>query len=90
MLNALNFRNGSLRVGGEIKVNGQLIESSDALSSISGYVLQDDLFIGTLKVREWIVFQAMLKMDKNTDLEERERRIEEVLLYVTFYNSTLS
>ena len=37
----LNYRNrGNLKISGDIKVNGQLISSAAALSSISGYVQQ--------------------------------------------------
>ena len=42
-----------------IKVNGQLINSTAALSSISGYVQQEDLCIGTLKVKEHLKFQVI-------------------------------
>lgn len=59
MLNVLNFRNrNNLLISGDVKVNGQLIESSDALAGISGYVQQDDLFIGTLTVKEHLKFQV--------------------------------
>ncbi|RNA30832.1 ABC subfamily ABCG [Brachionus plicatilis] len=72
LLNALNFRNNqSLNVYGEIKVNGQLIRSQNELSSISGYVQQNDLFIESLT--------AMLRMDKSISKEKRFKRIEEVI-----------
>jgi ABC-type multidrug transport system ATPase subunit len=49
MLNVLNFRNrGSLKIQGEIKINGESVETVEQISSVSGYVQQDDLFIGTL------------------------------------------
>ena len=39
LLNALNFRNtGSLKINGLVKVNGQIVDSVEAISSISGYV----------------------------------------------------
>ena len=60
MLNVLNFRNsGNLQISGEIKVNGQVIRSSAALAGMSGYVQQDDLFIGTLTVKEHLRFQVV-------------------------------
>jgi ABC-type multidrug transport system ATPase subunit len=59
LLNVLNFRNrGNLKVDGEIRVNGQLVNSVEEFASISGYVQQDDLFIGCLTVRENLVFQV--------------------------------
>nr|QNH67968.1 ATP-binding cassette transporter subfamily G-like protein 2 [Brachionus plicatilis] len=80
LLNALNFRNNqSLNVYGEIKVNGQLIRSQNELSSISGYVQQNDLFIESLTVKETLIFQAMLRMDKSISKEKRFKRIEEVI-----------
>ncbi|CAF0819089.1 unnamed protein product [Brachionus calyciflorus] len=80
LLNAINFRNNeSLKISGEIKVNGHLIESQDEIASISGYVQQDDLFIGALSVKENLIFQAMLRMDKQCSTVERLKRVEEVM-----------
>ncbi len=59
LLNALNFRNrGKLKVTGDVKINGSIVKSMAEISSISGYVQQDDLFIGTLKVKEQLKFQV--------------------------------
>jgi ABC-type multidrug transport system ATPase subunit len=66
-------------VEGEVKLNGKVIESIHTMSSVSGYVQQDDLFIGTLKVKEHLLFQAMLRMDKRTPKIERLKRIDQVL-----------
>jgi hypothetical protein len=58
----LNFRNrGNLKITGDVKINGVTVTSSVALASISGYVQQDDLFIGTLKVKEQLKFQVLPK-----------------------------
>ena len=55
----LNFRNrGDLKITGDVKINGNLVTSYDALASISGYIQQEDLFIGTIKVRELLKFQV--------------------------------
>jgi len=65
LLNVLNYRNrGNLKISGDIKVNGQLINSTAALSSISGYVQQEDLCIGTLKVKEHLKFQVIFSFFK--------------------------
>nr|QUF59467.1 ATP-binding cassette transporter Abcg-like2 [Brachionus angularis] len=80
LLNALNFRNrGSLKINGEIKVNGNLVKTLQDISSISGYVQQDDLFIGYLTVKEHLMFQAMLRMEKGTSKENRMKRVDEVI-----------
>lgn len=80
LLNVLNFRNrGSLEINGEVRVNGQLVRSVEEIASISGYVQQDDLFIGTLTVKENLIFQAMLRMDKYFSSQDRLQRVEEVM-----------
>ena len=62
MLNVLNFRNrGDLKIKGDVKINGQVIDSTAALAGISGYVQQEDLFVGTMKVKEQLKFQVILK-----------------------------
>ena len=70
LLNCLTFRNtGKLKIKGTIYLNGKSV-NTDKLARISGYVQQDDLFIGTLKVGEVLRFQALLRMD----------RVEQVIL----------
>jgi len=82
-LNALNFRNtAKLNVSGDIRINGEKVYTIETLASLSGYVQQEDLFFGNLKVKEHLQFQAMLRMDKNTSKEERTFRVEEALNYV--------
>ncbi len=59
LLNVLNFRNrGRLKISGDVRINGRLIESLEEISTMSGYVQQDDLFIGSLKVKEHLQFQV--------------------------------
>ena len=80
LLNFLTMRNnGNLKASGVVKLNGRVINSSDELASISGYVQQDDIFIGTINVKEHLRFQAMLKLGKSYTTEEKNERVEEVL-----------
>ena len=59
LLNIINFRNrGNLKITGDVKINGQSVTSTAAISSISGYVQQEDMFIGYLKVKEQLKFQV--------------------------------
>ena len=61
MLNVLNFRKanrGSLRVSGTIRINGHEIRSAEDIASMSAYVQQNDAFIGTLKVKEHMLFHV--------------------------------
>ncbi len=44
-----------------------------------GYVQQEDIFIGTLKVKEHLKFQAMLRMGRSFTTEEKNNRVEQVL-----------
>ena len=58
LLNVLTHRNnGKMRITGDLFVNGERVQP-DALTSRSAYVQQDDMFIGTLTVREQLVFQV--------------------------------
>lgn len=58
LLNALNFRSSTnITVTGTRCVNDVPV-ASRSLTSQSAYVQQDDLFIGTLTVREHLVFQV--------------------------------
>eukprot|EP00092_Neocalanus_flemingeri_P034993 GFUD01038077.1.p1 GENE.GFUD01038077.1~~GFUD01038077.1.p1 ORF type:complete len:636 (+),score=147.35 GFUD01038077.1:90-1997(+) len=79
LLNALTFRNlAGLEVTGNRMVNQELATPS-GMTSVSAYVQQDDLFIGTLTVREHLVFQAMVRMDQHLGYKARVARVEEVI-----------
>lgn len=53
LLNALQFRSGSgLDISGTRYVNGTKV-TPNALTAVSAYIMQDDLFIGTLTPR-WV------------------------------------
>lgn len=54
---------GKLKINGEIRVNGRHIKSLKDISSISAYVQQDDLFVGSLRVREHLLFQVIYRID---------------------------
>ena len=56
----MNFRNrGKLNITGRVKINGKDVESAREISDISGYVQQEDMFIGYLKVKEQLLFQVI-------------------------------
>ncbi|KAG7164314.1 white-like 2 [Homarus americanus] len=79
LLNVLTHRNNDkLRVTGDLYVNGRRVVP-DALTSRSAYVQQDDLFIGMLTVREQLIFQAMLRMDRHLSYDQRMTRVDEVI-----------
>ena len=56
-MNVLASQNLSqLNISGKIKING--VEVGKRIKNISAYVQQEDLFIGTLTVREHLMFQV--------------------------------
>ncbi len=58
LLNCLTFRNtGKLKVIGDRYLNGTVV-NPDSLARISSYNQQDDLFVGTLTVKETLRFQV--------------------------------
>ena len=60
LLNVLNYRNrGNLKISGDVKLNGEVVKSRAGIATISGYVQQEDLFIGYLKVKEQLKFQVL-------------------------------
>ena len=77
-LNALSHRivGNSLKVKGSITYNGK----SDLSSIRSAYVMQQDVLLPTLTVRETLIYAAELKLPPPTTSEERRIVVEEVIL----------
>lgn len=79
LLNALTFRSGrGVTVSGLMAANARRV-SSTVLTSRTAYVQQDDLFVGTLTVKEHLLFQAMLRMDRRIPMEQRIDRVNRVI-----------
>ena len=49
------------------------------MNSVSAYVQQNDSFIGTLTVKEHLLFQAMLRMERSFTTEEKHQRVDDVI-----------
>ena len=47
-----------------MKINGHTVDSKISLSAISSYVQQEDLFVGTLTVKEHLVFQVVILLNR--------------------------
>jgi len=79
LLNALTFRNldGLTVQSGARYANGNQV-TPNSLTSVSAYIQQDDLFIGSLTVKEHLTFQALVRMDKDIPYKERMKRVETV------------
>ncbi|TRY74914.1 hypothetical protein TCAL_04988 [Tigriopus californicus] len=79
LLNALTMRNvDALEISGERYCNAELV-TPESLTAQSAYVQQDDMFIGTLTVREHLQFQARVRMDRQFNAKERMARVKEVI-----------
>ncbi|KFD71447.1 hypothetical protein M514_10577 [Trichuris suis] len=78
LLNVLTGRNcRSLVVDGLVTVNGQSI--GRRIGAISAYVQQENFFIGSITVREHLIFQALLRLPRNMSRERKLARVEEVI-----------
>uniref|UniRef100_A0A8R1DKN3 ABC transporter domain-containing protein n=2 Tax=Caenorhabditis japonica TaxID=281687 RepID=A0A8R1DKN3_CAEJA len=82
LLNMLLSRNlKGLETNGSVKVNGH--ELGRGITAISGYAQQDELFVGTLTVKEYLNVQAKLRV--NGDAEKRRRRVANVMAQLGLY-----
>ena len=62
LLNILNFRDKSkLKIESDVRVNGRPVNLRK-LAEYSGYVKQNDIFIGTMTVKEWLTFQVFINL----------------------------
>lgn len=80
LLNVLTMRRSSpnLLIDGEVQLNGNNV-SREHFAQMSAYVQQQDLFIATLTVREQLIFQAILRMERKIPYDQRLKRVEEVI-----------
>jgi ABC transporter len=77
LLDILANRNKKGKVVGEILVNGKPID--DSYHRLSGYVFQDDNLMGTMTVRETIMFAANLKLPSCVSHAEKVQRVNDTM-----------
>lgn len=77
LLDVLAARKDKTGLTGQVLVNGKRQPSNFRL--ISGYVVQDDVVMGTLSVRENLRFSAALRLPSSVSKQEREQRVEDVI-----------
>jgi len=83
LLNVLIQRNlARLMVKGQLRVNGMLVRDPKVIDALSGYVQQDDLFIGVMTVAEHLWFQSMLRVDGHISNDERRKMVDDVIYEV--------
>ncbi|XP_012554711.2 protein white isoform X2 [Hydra vulgaris] len=78
LLNVLSGQNvKGLDISGDILVNNERVQNK--IKNISAYVQQEELFIGTLTVREHLLFQAYLRMPESFSVKEKEKKVDNVI-----------
>ncbi|XP_071488002.1 broad substrate specificity ATP-binding cassette transporter ABCG2-like [Diadema antillarum] len=77
LLDILAGRKDKRGIRGKVLINGNKLPSNFKLSS--GYVVQDDVIMGTLTVRENLAFSAALRLPGNISSEEKRARVDEII-----------
>lgn len=82
LLNVLSFRspNGVQVSNSAVRALNGVTVSAKQLRSQCAYIQQDDLFIGSLTAREHLIFQAMLRLERQIPYKEKVRRVDEVIV----------
>ena len=79
LLDILADREAQNSYQGEVLINTFSRPSSSAYRYMMGYVVQDDIFSGTLTVRENIMFSANLRLSQSISFEERVQRVGNII-----------
>jgi len=77
MLDVLAGRKNPSGISGLLLVDGH--KAPKNFKCMSGYVVQDDVVMGTLTVRENLMFSANLRLDKTFHLEEKKTRVQDTI-----------
>ncbi|XP_071829137.1 broad substrate specificity ATP-binding cassette transporter ABCG2-like isoform X2 [Apostichopus japonicus] len=78
LLDVLAARKEPKGLAGQVLIDGKPLPKNFRL--ISGYVVQDDVIMGTLTVRENLAFSAALRLPEEISNEERKSRVDEVVI----------
>lgn len=77
LLDVLAGRKEKQGLSGTILIDGR--EQPENFKCMSGYVLQDDVIMGTLTVQENLMFSANLRLPKTVSYSEKLNRVEEAM-----------
>ncbi|XP_072050439.1 broad substrate specificity ATP-binding cassette transporter ABCG2-like [Amphiura filiformis] len=77
LLDILAARKDTRGLTGRVLINGNPLPSDFRL--ISGYVVQEDVVMTTLTVRENLTFSAALRLPSSVNKKEREQRVQDVI-----------
>jgi ABC-type multidrug transport system ATPase subunit len=77
LLDILADRKTTGTITGQIYFNGE--ERSEAIAKASAYVMQDNVHIGMLTVRETLYFAAELRLDETWSADVKKQRVDKVI-----------
>ncbi|NWR74283.1 ABCG2 protein, partial [Centropus unirufus] len=77
LLDVLAARKDPAGLSGEVLIDG--IPQPPNFKCISGYVVQDDVVMGTMTVRENLQFSAALRLPSSISLKEKEERVTQII-----------
>ncbi|KAK2168128.1 hypothetical protein LSH36_20g08005 [Paralvinella palmiformis] len=77
LLDILAGRKDPRGLSGQVLVDGA--QQPNNYKCLAGYVIQDDIVVGMLSVRENIHFSAALRLPRSVTKEQRKQRVEEVI-----------
>ncbi|XP_066911923.1 broad substrate specificity ATP-binding cassette transporter ABCG2-like isoform X2 [Clytia hemisphaerica] len=77
LLDVLAGRKDKSQYSGNVLINGSFQKRDFRLES--GFVVQEDIVMGTMTVRENLAFSAALRLPKEFTKEERERRVNQTI-----------
>ncbi|NXE25713.1 ABCG2 protein, partial [Ardeotis kori] len=77
LLDVLAARKDPAGLSGEVLIDG--IPQPPNFKCISGYVVQDDVVMGTMTVRENLHFSAALRLPSSITVKEKEERVTQII-----------
>ncbi|XP_029465541.1 ATP-binding cassette sub-family G member 2-like [Rhinatrema bivittatum] len=77
LLDVLAARKDPSGLSGEVLIDG--VPQPPNFKCISGYVVQDDVVMGTLTVKENLLFSAALRLPSSINFKEKEERVNQVI-----------
>ncbi|XP_061490660.1 broad substrate specificity ATP-binding cassette transporter ABCG2-like isoform X2 [Rhineura floridana] len=77
LLDVLAARKDPAGLSGDVLIDG--VPQPPNFKCISGYVVQDDVVMGTMTVRENLLFSAALRLPSSISFREKEERVIQVI-----------
>uniref|UniRef100_A0A452HX59 ABC transporter domain-containing protein n=1 Tax=Gopherus agassizii TaxID=38772 RepID=A0A452HX59_9SAUR len=77
LLDVLAARKDPAGLSGQVLIDG--FPQPPNFKCISGYVVQDDVVMGTLTVRENLLFSAALRLPSSISFKEKEERVSQII-----------